>query len=132
MKKKYSLIFSIVFILMFYMNTNSQTLRFCIEVTEDLVPLDVSTVFTCPATKCSIWCHVKLPYIDYSKYVVYKIYSYDNYGYEKYYNTEYQYFQYLYRDVFAKEITVVSYGYYKVYVYDDDGKYICSGIFHWI
>jgi hypothetical protein len=123
-----------VFILFFFFavltgsSSNAQTLYFCEGVDDDGYAITESSVFNIPSSGGYLYFLVRLGSgrkVNCYE-VLYDIYRIDSIGKETFDNT-------IYQDVesnwnwFWKKVTFNDPGTYKVYVYDEDWKFLTSG-----
>lgn len=107
-------------------NSNSQTVEFCENVTQDGKAVSSSTLFNIEPQGGSLKVLTTLPHKLGTSQVVYDIYLVDANGDESYDNT-------IYQDTeadwtwFWKEVIFYKAGRYNVYVYTADREFITSG-----
>lgn len=131
MKKTLSLmLFGILMLIA--LDSFSQTLYFCTEVSKDGYPKNPNTEWTCSDPDgCYIYMLVRTPY-DIGTYTVYfDIYTVDYYGNENFYKTEKASFDYKLGQWVWKKANFYATGTYKVYVYDGNNNLITSRSFTW-
>ena len=118
---------SAVILVLFFTSglSHSQSLYFCEGVDDDGYAIDESSVFTIPDDGGYLYVLTRLPYEVACKSVRYEVYKVNSRGKETYDNT-------IYQDVekgwvwFWKQITFYDRGTYKIYVYDEDWKFLTS------
>jgi len=130
MKRLYSLslLFFAVISFAAFNNSSAQTLYFCEDVDDDGYAINEASVFNIPDDGGYLYFLVRLGSgreVNCDE-VLFDIYKVDSRGKETFDNT-------IYQDVepewnwFWKKITFYDRGTYKVYVYDEDWKFLTSG-----